>query len=63
MNETLVAIANGFHKELMFQLGYDLGGSLADEVENILVKVLNEHTEGRIKWAGLGTGYVIEEGK
>ena len=53
----LVEIANGFHEELQ-RLAYDMGGSLMDEVEDVMLCVLNGYAyQGRIKWRGYGNGY------
>ena len=59
-NMLLVEVANGFHEELG-KLRYDLGGSLADEVEDALVRVLNGYAHiDKVKWFGLGNGYGLE---
>ena len=56
-NNLLLEIANGFHEELR-GLRYDLGGSLADEVEDALVRVLNGYAyEDVVAWMGYGEGY------
>lgn len=60
-NRLLVEIANGFHSELR-RLRYDLGGSLADEVEDVLQDVLNGYAyDGKVRWGGLGKGYEFKE--
>lgn len=56
-NRLLLEIANGFHDELR-GLRYDLGGSLADDVEDALVRVLNGYAyEDVVAWLGYEESY------
>lgn len=60
-NRLLVEIANDFHVKLG-TLSYDMGCSLMDMVEGRLLHVLNGYAyEGKVRWGGLGKGYVFEE--